>query len=242
MYSPWEAEERRRIMDVVDIDVAECSAEVSRVEGMGHLSLEVGVVTRGILRVVPEQHAHPAEPRQALAHLLEHGRVQHRDGLEDIETTLLCECDEFPRLRERTRKGLLHDDVLARLERLFAVREMRAVHEADVDRVNIRLGEQRRVVGVDRRDAVLRGERRSLRAAVRTREDGLPLDGVNGLQRDERVSDDPPCPNQGKFHDKFLFSHRSINDSGRSRASAPRPAPRQRRAAPRRSAARSYRS
>ena len=181
MHSPWEAEERRRIMDVVDIDVAERSAEVSRVEGMGHLSLEVGVVTRGILRVVPKQHAHPAKPRQTRAHPLEHGRVQHRDGLKNIEILLPRERGELPRLRERARKGLLHDDVLTRLERLFAVGEMRAVHEADVDRVNIRLREQRRVVGVDRRDTVLRGERRSLRAAVRTRENGLPLDGVNGL-------------------------------------------------------------
>lgn len=107
--------------------------------------------------------------------------MQHRDGFKNIEILLPRERDELPRLRERARKGLLHDDVLTRLERLFAVGEMRAVHEADVDRVNIRLREQRRVVGVDRRDAVLRGERRALRAAVRTREDGPPLDGVNGL-------------------------------------------------------------
>lgn len=134
------AEESVGEMDVVDIQVHECSATGCGVKGGQHFAAQVGVVAGGALAVVALNMTYRAQLWQELvAQDAEGGEVQQGHGLEEHQAAGAGFIHQLLELAGREAGGLLEDDVLACQEGAQGEVVVGAVDDCDVHGLYLRV-------------------------------------------------------------------------------------------------------
>ena len=140
---------------VIKIDIIERASGALRIERRRHLACQIIRITARILRIIELSRPNIAQIWQFFLHQIKNLAVHRGDCLKHILACLLRKSRELLRLRRRRGQRLLKDNILAREQSLLRIREMRAVHETDVDRLRIGFSQQLIVVCVDFTDSVL---------------------------------------------------------------------------------------
>ena len=193
-------------MNVVHIDIPKRAAQEGRIKGMIHVTGQIAVIAAGILGIIGQHHADGAQFGKIGSHLLDHIVMQHRNGLKNEESPLLCRLDQVFRLSQRPGKGFFQDHMLALFQRFLCVLIMYAVDQADINRIYIGLVKHLLIIGQYCGNAILFGKRVSLRLAVRTSEDCIDRNLLKRAHGKQRVFDDFSCSGNSELHSVSLPS------------------------------------
>ena len=200
-------------MQTIDIHVPQRTALTGRVEHrVDNATAEIIVQTA----VGAEHRRGRADRPELCCLLLQEGKLRHirdRDGLEQHKALGIGEGKQLPRLGRGGDKGLFKDDMVSCVQRPLGGGIVQVVGCADVNGIEAAGGVAGVLIGVDGRDAVLRGPCLGLGAALGTAAESLHRDLRHGGGIGKELVNNAAGGNdsEGERHSGTLLSYYSCN-------------------------------
>ena len=149
-------------MNIIDVQIQQCPARLIHIEHRRDDSLLERVIAAGILRKINLYNFDIPEAGKQLPYLFIVGIVLVRDSLKEKQALAFRQLRQLLCLRIGHRKGLLHDQMLSRLQRLLREAVMQAVWQRQIQHVQRFIRQQLLIAVISRRDMVFFAELLSL--------------------------------------------------------------------------------